>query len=274
MNQTSILVTPWTTRSTAPTDYQLVQRKVAQNRNDFFGRFILSRNVDEKYQIALDASGLSAIGRIGKGRNRIVTRILILGAVLFVISQLPHLKHPLHVGKVETYSLLELSKLPTLLRDVNEVPVIENVVESASHGDIASDPTVTSEHDENRQSEDTTLIFSSVFAGIGKIIPEASMHIVEMVRNEDSVGLQIRAGVDTRLDASARKHDEEHQLVMENSKTKQPRKQRVTWIRQRVKRCSARSRRVISGIKTIALQSLLTFREEYIALVENDKFFL
>jgi hypothetical protein len=285
MNQTSDLM-PWITRSTAPTDYQLVQRKIAQNRIDFFGRFIFSRHIDENYQIALDASGLSATGRIRKGRNRIITRIIILGAVLFVISQLLQLKHPLHVGKVETNSLLELSKHPTLLRDVNEVSVIKTVLDSASHGVIASDPTVTSEQDENRQSEDNSLNnLSSAFADIGKIIPEAGIPItVETVRNEDSVGFQIVA-VDKRLGActtppnesmsqTKRKHEEEYQLLLESSKTKQPRNQRSTWIQQRAKRCSARSRRVISGIKTKALRSLLTFKEEFIALVENDKFFL
>jgi hypothetical protein len=285
MNQTSDLM-PWITRSTAPTDYQLVQRKIAKNRIDFFGRFILSRNVDENYQIALEASGLSATGQIRKGRNRIMTRIIILGAVLFVISQLLQLKHPLHIGKVETNSLLELSKHPTLLRDVNEVSVIENVLDSASLGVIAFDPTVNSEED-MRQSEDTSLnSLSSAFADVGNIIPKASIPItVETVRNEDSVGFQIGAGVVTRLGActtppnesmsqTAREHDEEYQLLLENSKTKQLRNQRSTWIQQRAKKCIARSRRVISGIKTKALQSLLTFREEYIALVENDKFFL
>lgn len=290
LHQSSVLM-PWTTRATAPTDYKLVQRKAANSMIGIMGQSISSRIVDEKYQIALDTSGLST-GQLSKiGRCRKTTRVIILGIALCVIAQLFQFKHPFKFG---LDSLLVPSKHPMLLRTVNGVPAIEKVIDSfvssasASYGDIIAPD----------QPKDTMHTGSSAFADVSRIIPTEIMPIiVDTIRSADqsykmkvSIGSQrsktFGAGADTQLgecpspqkvhstSQTPQKH-EEYQHLLESSKTKHPRKQQpAVWIQQRVKRCSARSRRIISGIKTKAFQSLLNFKEEYIALVENDNFFL
>lgn len=306
---------PWTTRPIAPTDYKLVQRKVAKSRIGIIDRFVPSRKVDTKYQIALDASGLSN-KQLLKGRTRMATRALILGVTLFFITQLLQLKQPLDIGKIGLNSLMVPSKHPILLRAVHDVPIIENVLASigsvANLGDIASDPTVNPKVEENEQSKVTTLPVLSPVTNVGNIPPTARKPIVSAISNVGSIPptaskpiikgivrtpdpsykIHLPAGfqrtADTRggvrlppsvIECSSsqqpsQKH-EEYQLLLENDTLKQPRKQQpADWVQKSVKKCSAKSREVISGIKKKAFQSLLTFREKYIALVENDNFFL
>jgi len=63
-------------------------------------------------------------------------------------------------------------------------------------------------------------------------------------------------------------------LLGHNTEKKEAKKKPTASIHHKVNKYTVRSRKLSAGIKKRALQSLVGFRDSYIALVENDDFFL
>lgn len=294
---------PWTTRSTAPTDYKLVQRRAANEKNYIIGRCTSFRSIHDKYQVALEVSGLSS-SQLLKERNVKTTRAFILGIALYVTTLLLQFTHhPLDIGTFRL-ELQVSSKFTSLLRAVNNLATIENNFSSIpSYGNESSaidrdkllskpspycdrfDPPV-SEHDENGLFDETTFYDPSASADVinNTTSPATNnidfnvRHLFEgrrVVETLTSVETEVASHLSPPRGDDFSLHDlDERQPLLKIDKMTKTRTHPAAWVQHTVKRCSARSRQVISGMKNKAHRSLLLFRKEYIALVENDNFFL
>ena len=299
--ETSIM--PWMERSTALTDYNMIQRMFKNNTKmssidrliGSFNRFSLSSIATaEMHQLALDASGLPASTSLAqvylstcKMRTTVPSKAAILGIALCVGAKLLQMKHissdiGLEDSSADSIGVGLFVGLQSLLQLTSykppQVPEVEVPNLSLTLG---GDKALFGE-----ASGGTASIPSSLLDTYVKAIPTP---INKSVEDNDDIA-EVRA-IDASWETfttyvfdalseielkdympSLPVHDENpddsQHLLGRNLKQKQP-KQLIS-ILQKAKQYKARSRKLTAGIKKRARG----FKKGYIDLVENDGFFL
>eukprot|EP00579_Thalassiosira_antarctica_P029318 CAMPEP_0202029594 /NCGR_PEP_ID=MMETSP0905-20130828/64060_1 /ASSEMBLY_ACC=CAM_ASM_000554 /TAXON_ID=420261 /ORGANISM="Thalassiosira antarctica, Strain CCMP982" /LENGTH=489 /DNA_ID=CAMNT_0048593363 /DNA_START=62 /DNA_END=1531 /DNA_ORIENTATION=- len=149
-------------------------------------------------------------------------------------------------------------------------------IETASGSNLSpgSDPTpsrailsFTYSYDNQEKSFDKIAHVSETFSGAD------SEDVPSPLEHDEGLGFRFFYICGESFNAS---EPEEYRCLLRHNNTKKKggKKQPGASIPRRVKRYTARSRKFGARIKKRALQSLDSFRDGYIALVENDDFFL